>query len=105
MSFDWAEERRRIDSRFKDMDKVMEMAHKEGTLVGQYFSEDVADGHATYIVTEVKGAMARIELVADVDPDMYEHSYFGQGRWIEQDYVIEATGRIRAMKKLFGGKK
>jgi hypothetical protein len=89
----------------EDIDKRAKKIEKNNILF-RYFTESVADGRVFYQVTDFttdkKGNYDKVYVsyCEGTCLDMYEHNYFGQGRWIDASYAIERIGVIDTIEKI-----
>lgn len=76
-------------------------AREDGTLVGRYIREPVADGHATYVIVKEYENTVRIKYVPEVCPDEYRYSYWGNGGSIRKSYAEKSVSWRDNIRRVF----
>lgn len=89
-----------MDANWALIKKVDQEAKQQGTIVGRYIKEQIADGYAIYIVTKEGKRTSTVEVVTGIGDDWVIPS-IGRIGSLKTDYVCANISRRDAIDKIF----
>ena len=89
-----------MDRNWALIEKVDLEAKEQGTIVGRYIKEQIADGYAIYIVTKEGKRTSTVEVVTGIGDDWVIPS-IGRVGSLKTDYVCANIARRDAINKIW----
>lgn len=92
------------NANFRALEAEDAEARRNGTLVGRYIKEPIADGYAFYKIVKENKATVKIQVVTDIGDD-WRVPYWGNSTTIPKSYAIKSIGMEDKLAELFSRKK
>ena len=91
---------KRWNKNFQELERQDAEAKKNGTLVGRYIREQIADGYAFYQVVKENKATVKIQVVRDIGDD-WTIPYWGNSTTIAKSYVLKKLYQEEKLAEIF----
>lgn len=92
-----------LDKNYERLRKHDAKQRDQGSMVGRFIQEHIADGYSFYLIVRENKRTVRIERIPYISGDEWVVPYWGAEATIDKDYAQRMLNARDALDRLFGG--